>query len=81
MDVLFKVIRYVRDMYEGLQQGIENFEGDVQLGSSSKREVEFEDFGDVLCNSYFVIFVLDKVLSLQYLLLKIFYYIDCFVSW
>lgn len=60
MDALSKVTRYVRDMYEGLQQGTENPEGDAQLGSSPKREAEFEDLGDVSCNNHSATSVPDK---------------------
>ena len=49
MDALSKVTRYVRDVYEGLQQGAENAETQVQSGAA-KKEVEFEDLGDT-CTS------------------------------
>lgn len=52
MDALSKVTRYVRDVYEGLQQGTEDPRGDAQLGSSPKREAEFEDLGDVSCTNH-----------------------------
>ena len=70
MDALSKVTRYVRDVYEGLQQGTEDPQGDAQLGSSLKREAEFEDLGDVSCTNHSATSVPDKVPSLCYLLLR-----------
>ena len=49
MDALSKVTRYVRDVYEGLQQGAENAESQAQ-STSAKKEVEFEDLGNT-CTS------------------------------
>ena len=45
MDALSKVTRYMRDMYEGYQQGAENAETQAQY-SAAKKEVEFEHLGD-----------------------------------
>lgn len=64
MDALSKVTRYVRDVYEGLQQGTENPQGDDHLGSSQKREAEFEDLGDVSCTNHSAASVPNKVPSL-----------------
>jgi len=61
MDALSKVTRYVRDVYEGLQQGTEDPQGDALLGSSPKRDAEFEDLGDVSCTNHSVTSVPDKV--------------------
>ncbi|KAL9984661.1 hypothetical protein ACROYT_G006982 [Oculina patagonica] len=52
MDALSKVTRYVRDVYEGLQQGTENPQGEAQLSSSPKKEAEFEDLGDIPCTNH-----------------------------
>ena len=65
MDALSKVTRYVRDVYEGLQQGTEDPQGDAQLGSSPKREAEFEDLGDVSGINHCAASVPDKVSSLS----------------
>jgi len=51
-------------VYEGLQQGTEDPQGDAQLCSSPKREAEFEDLGDVSCTNHSLTAVPDKVLSL-----------------
>ena len=69
MDALSKVTRYVRDVYEGLQQGPENPQGDqAQLGSSPKKEAEFEDLGDIPCTNHSSTEpVPDKVPSLSWL--------------
>ena len=45
MYALSKVTRYVRDVYEGLQQAPENTEPQNQC-PGPKKEVEFEDLGD-----------------------------------
>lgn len=47
MDALSKVTRYVRDVYEGLQQGTENAEIQAQHSAIKKDvHVEFEHLGD-----------------------------------
>ena len=47
MDALSKVTRYVRDVYEGLQQGTENAEIQAQHSAIKKdAHVEFEHLGD-----------------------------------
>ena len=48
MDALSKVTRYVRDVYEGLQQGTENTQGGLQgemPPETGKKDVEFEHLG------------------------------------
>ena len=45
MDALSKVTRYVRDVYEGLQQGAENAEPQAHC-SAAKKELEFEHLDD-----------------------------------
>ena len=66
MDALSKVTRYVRDVYEGLQQGTENLQDEGQpAGSSPKKESEFEDLGDIPCTNHSAAEpVPDKVLNL-----------------
>lgn len=59
MDVLFKVIRYVRDVYVGYQEGVEGIQEEEQE-NGLKKEFEFEDFGDDV-NYFDEIFVLGKV--------------------
>lgn len=61
MDALSKVTRYVRDVYEGLQQGVENPTG--TQGSGPKKEAEFEDLGDISCANHSAVSVPDKVQS------------------
>ncbi|PFX32122.1 TBC1 domain family member 15 [Stylophora pistillata] len=46
MDALSKVTRYVRDVYVGYQQGVEDTQGEVEE-NGPKKEHEFEDLGDV----------------------------------
>ncbi|KAJ7337900.1 hypothetical protein OS493_008059 [Desmophyllum pertusum] len=58
MDALSKVTRYVRDVYEGLQQGVENPTG--TQGSGPKKEAEFEDLGDISCANHSAVSVPDK---------------------